>query len=143
MKNLLLLILLSFATFAYAQTGTLKGKVIDENGEIIMFATVAVKKDGSLVTGTQTDFDGDYRFDSLVIGTYDVSVSYVGYQTKTIADVVIFADKDLNLNVEISQGVEIGCSLIYYYYPTLFDLENTTQGAIFNSSEIQRSPIKN
>ena len=135
--------MLSFTAFAYAQTGALKGKVIDENGEVVMFATVAIKKDGSVITGTQTDFDGKYQFDSLAVGTYDVVVSYVGYQTKTIVDVVIFADKDLNLTIEISQGVEIiGCP-VFYYYPNLFDLENTTQGAIFTADEIQKIPIKN
>jgi len=143
MKNLLILIMLSFTIFVNAQTGNLSGTVTDESGEVVMFATVAIKKKGSLVTGTQTDFDGKYQFDSLSIGMYDVAVSFVGYQTKTTADVIIFPNKDLVLNIEISQGVEIIDCPVFYYYPNLFDLGNMTQGIIFSTDEIQRSPIKN
>lgn len=120
----------------------LKGSVFDGNGEPFIFATVAIKKSGSLIAGTQTDFDGNYQFDSLSVGTYDVVVRYVGYQTKTVSNINIFINETVILNVELNQGVELH-DMNHPYTIPLIELDNTTQGQIFGSWEIQRSPIKN
>jgi hypothetical protein len=135
--------MLSFTTFVNAQTTSLSGTVTEEIGEVVMFATVTIKKGKAVIAETYTDFDGKYQFDSLGIDTYDVAVSYVGYQTKTIEDVVIFPDKDLILNIEISQGVEISCPGYFIYYPDLYDFGFNSQGTIFRAKEIEKSPIKN
>jgi hypothetical protein len=142
MKNLLLLIMISFTAFANAQTGNLSGTVTTEDGEIVMFATVAVKMNDSLITRTQTDFDGKYEFDNLEIGTYDVLVSYVGYQRKKISNITILSSGTVVLNVELDQGVELH-DMSHPYTIPLIELDNTTQGQVFGSWEIQRLPIKN
>ena len=144
MKNTLLLFLLTFSAFANAQTVMLQGTVTDgEIGEPLMFATVIVIQNGIVKTGTQTDFDGEYHFDSLAVGTYEVEVQYVGYQPKTIQGVVLFPNKNLTLNIEMSQGVVSDCCCIMIYNPPLIDVWNTTQGTIFNANEIRRTPHKN
>jgi hypothetical protein len=145
MKTLFTIILLSFTAFANAQSVTLQGTITEnETAEPLMFATVIVKQKGIAKTGRQTDFDGKYRFDSLAVGTYDVEVSYVGYPTKTVSGIVLFPDRNLTLNIEMSQGVEIsGCYYITIYNPPLIDVWDTTQGTIFNANEIRRTPHKN
>ena len=53
------IIFLLSATCAFAQTGKIKGKVLDrETGEGIPFATIKVYKDGLLKSGTETDMEG-------------------------------------------------------------------------------------
>ena len=45
-------------TFAFAQTGTLKGVITDiMTGEAIPFANVVAEKNGNKIGGTTTDFD--------------------------------------------------------------------------------------
>ena len=96
--------------FAFGQSTILQGTITEsETGEPMMFATVVVKQNGIVKTGTTTDFDGKYRFDSLAVGTYDVEVRYIGYPTKTISGVVLFPDRNLTLNVEIPQEFIFDC----------------------------------
>lgn len=141
MKQILILIMLSFTAFANAQTENLSGTVTDENGELVMFATVKLKKSGSLIKVTQTDFDGNYQFDSLSVGMYDLQVSHVGCATKSVSNVLIFSNETVVLNVEISQDEGTFCTL--HYTIPLIEHDNTTQGATFTAKEIRRMPIKN
>ena len=62
--------------FLQAQT-SLGGKVIDEESkEPISFGTIALFKNGVLVTGTETDVEGYFNFPDMDPGLYDVEASY-------------------------------------------------------------------
>jgi outer membrane receptor protein involved in Fe transport len=122
---------------AFGQSSSLQGTVTDDSGEPVMFATVKLEKDGSLITGTQTDFDGKYSFSNIDAGTYDLAVSYVGYQTKKTADVVVFEGKSLTLNIEISAGINLTEVVVTYEVP-LIEQDNTSSGAVVTSKEIAK-----
>jgi len=140
---LVFIILGSFVTAFGQASQSLQGTVTDaETGEPLMFATVALNKGGQLVTGTQTDFDGKYSFNGIDAGTFDLVVSYVGYQNKTISGVVIFSGKSLTLNVEVSQGVDLVEIVVTYQVP-LVEQDNTTQGTVVTSKEIDKLASKN
>ena len=82
-----------FATMAISQT-SLQGKVTEaENGEPVLFGNVALYKNGVLVTGIETDFDGNYHFSNIDPGTYDIESSYVGLGTVKISGVIIMAGR--------------------------------------------------
>ena len=52
-------------TFLTAQS-SLEGKVIEaESGEPVIFGNVAIYKNGVLITGTETDFDGNYSMSNI------------------------------------------------------------------------------
>ena len=55
------------------QTGTVKGQVVDANGEPIIGASVLVK---GTTNGTITDFDGNFTLNNASKGILVVSVSY-------------------------------------------------------------------
>ncbi|WP_299156964.1 TonB-dependent receptor [uncultured Tenacibaculum sp.] len=79
MKILSSLIVL-FATFtANSQNVILSGKVVNNNQEPLVGATIAVKK---LKKGTSADFEGAFKL-SLAKGTHTITVSYVGFKTLT------------------------------------------------------------
>lgn len=60
------------------------GRVTDlETGEPILFGSVAVYQNGVLVTGTETDFDGNFQL-WVPPGPTDLEVSYVGYQKQRV-----------------------------------------------------------
>jgi hypothetical protein len=53
--------LVFLSSFAFAQTGSLKGVINDAmSGEPIPFANIIIEKDGDQYAGTTTDFDGKY-----------------------------------------------------------------------------------
>lgn len=61
------------------QTGTVKGQVVDANGEPVIGASVLVK---GTTNGTITDFDGNFTLNDASKGT--LIISYIGYKTKEV-----------------------------------------------------------
>jgi iron complex outermembrane receptor protein/hemoglobin/transferrin/lactoferrin receptor protein len=87
-KSLFLSLLFSFFVLlisAHAQTSagqaTLSGLVVDVNGAAVAGATVRVRRASSDETVATTGADGRYRFESLSMGTYDVTAEAQGFQT--------------------------------------------------------------
>ena len=79
-KNLLILVLLFSTTMMFGQS-KLTGKVVDETNQPLPGASVVVV---GTSTGTSTDFDGNFSFDSNATSG-SITVSFVGYDSKTVA----------------------------------------------------------
>ncbi|MCD8313347.1 MAG: TonB-dependent receptor [Bacteroidales bacterium] len=65
---------------ATQDVGTCSGVVTDITGETVIGASVLIK---GTVTGTITDFDGNFSMDNIPVGSTLV-ISFIGYQTKEI-----------------------------------------------------------
>lgn len=142
-KLLALLALWVLALPLYAQT-SLSGKVTDDTGEPIIFASVALYKNGVLFTGTETDFDGYYHFASLDPGTYAVETSYVGYTKQRIERVLVYAGKANKLDIEMTaDAVNLDEVVVTSYKIPLVEQDNCTQGATIVSDQIRNLPTRN
>lgn len=87
-----------FAQFSFAQNATVRGQITDgETGEMISFANLFVAETSS---GTTTDLDGFYSLE-LAPGTYNLTVSYVGYPDYKIKDLVLAANQEEILNIKL------------------------------------------
>ena len=76
-------------------SGTVSGIMVDEvSKDPIPSATVALwsTRDSSLVTGTITQPDGRFSIDGIRPGSYYLQLSYVGYETQTVADIRLGRD---------------------------------------------------
>ncbi|MBK7630476.1 MAG: carboxypeptidase-like regulatory domain-containing protein [Ignavibacteriales bacterium] len=92
---------ISITTNIIAQTGTLKGKVVDkEYGEPLIGANVLVIGTN---LGAASDIDGNYEIKNISPGTYLLRVSYIGYKTIEIDNVKIVAFES-ELNFELENG---------------------------------------
>ena len=139
---------LAFALFNvinYAPTAAIQGQVIEEStGDPVLFGTVALYKDGVLLTGTDTDLDGNYVFNNLAAGTYEVEVSYMGLKTQRISDVVVKDKERKLLNFSLKdEGVLLEEVQVVGYKVPLVEFDNTTSGSIVYSSDIKALPSKN
>jgi hypothetical protein len=136
-----LMVLIISAGSAMAQKGEIQGKVVDEVGDGIPFANVAVFKDGLLETGAQTDFDGLYSISGLTPGTYDVEASYQGNKQRisgiTVSSGIIFLDP-----ISLKEGVSLDEIVIVYEAP-LVDKGNTSTGGVVTKEDIQRIATRN
>ncbi len=140
---LALVCFLGWSNWADAQT-TLFGKVTDEeNAEPIILGNVVLSKNGVFATGIETDIDGNYSISNLDPGTYDVEVSYTGYQTKKVAGVIIYAGKANKLDIQLSAGVLLNEVVVVDYKVPLIEVDNTTQGATITSEQIRNLPTRN
>lgn len=92
---------LFFSQLLVAQTGKLTGKIIDAaNNEALMGANVTVKE---TKYGKSSLADGTYTI-TLPVGTYIVSFSHAGYQSKNLTGVVITQAQPTVLDVIMQAG---------------------------------------
>jgi len=75
----LLLFLFSFTQAQQAGTTTLRGKISDNNGELLIGASVVLTAEKS--KGTVTDLDGNYTLKIQGSGNTSLTISYIGYKT--------------------------------------------------------------
>ena len=123
---------------------SIEGKISDqESGEPIIYGTVALYKNGVLITGTETDDNGNYAISNIDPGTYDINASYVGYQAKTVEGVILLAGKNTRVDIEISSGTVLDQVVIVEYKVPLVEQDNTTKGGIVTGEQIRNLPMKN
>ncbi len=141
---LLTLLFLMCCSLAFAQT-SLSGKATDtETGEELIGANVVLYKAGVYISGTSTDFDGNYKMD-VDPGTYDVECSYVGFPTNKITGVVVKASQDNKLDIKLGggdEGVTLDEVIVIEYKVPLIEADNTTSGGIQTAEEIRNLPTK-
>jgi len=94
--NFLFIIFLSISIGAFAQTGKVTGKIIDaDSNEPLTFANVIVK--GTSI-GVTSDFEGFYNL-NVPEGTYTLTFSFLGFDTKEITNVKIVKNEVINFDV--------------------------------------------
>ena len=104
------IITLLLSNLIYAgTTGKIAGRVVDnETGEPLIGANVYVK---ILSTGASTDVNGYYFILNVPPGNYEVTASYIGYQSLVKSNVSVKVDKttdlDFNLSSTAVQGQEV------------------------------------
>ncbi len=75
--------------------GMITGTLTDSTtAKPVPFATVSLQTpDGKLITGVNTDDQGAFRLAPVAVGSYKLALTFVGYRTKAIENVVITAEK--------------------------------------------------
>lgn len=92
-----LVIILIFGQSVSSQTGTIKGYAYDSI-ERAPFAGANIYL-LNLGKNTSVDFNGNFVFDSIPAGTYDLKVSYVGYYDTIIKSVRVYNDSIVKLKI--------------------------------------------
>lgn len=138
MKYVFLLALIFFSGQVFAQT-SLSGKVIEEDsGSGAVLANISIYKGTDLVIRTQTDFDGFYHFANLDGGTYNIEVSYIGFSTIRMQNVILYASEANNLDFSLEGHSGLSCGGATYYKVPLIKLDQTTSGATFSAGDLRR-----
>ncbi|HOY31242.1 MAG TPA: TonB-dependent receptor [Bacteroidales bacterium] len=113
MKKLFLLcagIVFLMAQVLGQNTGTIKGKLFDNDSKQTLPGANVVVMGGNTAIGCQTGLDGDYVLKPLAAGTYSIKISYMGYKTVTVDNIQVNPGKisfvdDLFISME---GITIG-----------------------------------
>lgn len=135
--------ILFFASQGFAQvgSGSLQGKLTDtDTGEPLPFVNIVVFLNGSQVTGSNTDFDGNYTVKPLQPGTYDVLYSYVGYNSKQISGVKVNANKITFQDMKLSSGIQLEEVEIVEYKTPLIDKDGGASGGTVTKEDIDKMP---
>src|SRR5665647_1880881 len=101
------LIIAVFTTLAFSQTlkQTVRGTIIDIDNKLpLIGATVIIVGTDPLI-GTATDVNGIFRLEKIPLGRIAVKISYLGYETKTISDIVVNSGKEVVLDLTMQESV--------------------------------------
>jgi len=86
----------------------ISGKVTDQHtGENVIFAMVILYKDSLVVTGTETDLDGNYSFSLSEPGPYLIEVISIGYQPKKVKEINAKEGQINKVDIVLSQSTEV------------------------------------
>ena len=106
-SSLIVVLVALFTLLAHAQSnqGALVGTIFDTSQSAIPGASIIARNTatGQTFTAVSTS-SGDYRFPSLDIGSYDISVAAKGFQTTRQSGVVIQIESTASLNLTLSVG---------------------------------------
>ncbi len=102
LRKVLMIMLLPVLLYSQKQIGTIKGKIIDMDTKSSLYgATISL---AGTVTGAISDMDGNYEIKNVPIGNHVLNITYVGYESIKISDVIVrparitFADAELKVN---------------------------------------------
>lgn len=113
MTGLFAIFTLFCVTALSAQNATITGNVIDNEANEALPGANVVVSNADIQTGAATNSNGDFKVEKLFAGTYTVSISYIGYETKILSDVTISDGETKNLEVILSvQGIQFNSVVI-------------------------------
>ncbi len=122
-------------------TGAIAGRVTDSSGAVIPNADITLT---SKATGTEavvtTDQTGNYRFNLLPPGAYQLRFSAKGFKTSVPPDLTVTVTETRTVNLALSPGeqqetVEVTSA------PGLLQTENATLGTTIQGQTIQSLPL--
>ena len=105
-KTIIFSLSLLFPVFVYSQqlTQTIKGKVLDaESLQPLIGANVIVENTDPVI-GATTDASGYFRLVRVPIGRQTVKVSYIGYETAVIPELLVGSAKELEIEVKLDES---------------------------------------
>lgn len=105
---------MSLNVHAQSSYGSIEGTIKDENGDpLIGVSVLALDPSTNFSRGAVTDENGVYRLLSIPNGTYNVTASYVGYQSVEKQNIKMLIGQVLKLDFDLSsEAVDIGEVLI-------------------------------
>lgn len=88
----------------FAQTGTIKGTVIDKQSENPLEGATIELLNTEIATGVITDFDGRFTIADVPIGRQSIRVSFIGYETLTLPNIDVTTGKDNVVTVQLQEA---------------------------------------
>ena len=142
-----LLLTLSLTAMAQITTSSMAGKVTleDEKGEEVIGATVVAVHEPSGTRYTAvTNTTGRFSIQGMRTGgPYEVTVSYVGFQTKTLKGIILQLAETYNLSVWLSENAQELGEVVISGKASKFAAEKTGAATNINSAQITALPTVN
>ena len=104
MKKLSIVVLWILGHQLMAQTGTIKGVVVDKQSENPLQGATIELLNTEIATGVITDLDGRFIINDVPLGRQSIRVSFIGYESTTIPNIVVTTGKDISLNIALLES---------------------------------------
>ena len=128
--------------FSQSSNGTISGSVGDASGAVIPGVTVTATNTATgVVTTVLSNESGVYNFASLLPGTYAVSGSLPGFQTRTFSDVQLGNAAQLRLNFRLEVATAATAVEVTVEAANLITTSSSSVGEVLSQSQIQNLPL--
>src|ERR1017187_2546480 len=135
----ILLIVFVLAVQGYAQsiTGSLNGRVVDQQGSAVPTAKVpATEATKKLTVGTNTTGAGDFSIPGLAPGSYSVTVEASGFKKLTRPDVALDASDKIALGDFVVQIVALTETIEISATAMTLQTQSSERGAAVTGTQI-------
>jgi len=123
-------------------TGTLMGTVTDPSGAVVPGADVkAVNQDTGLNRETKTNEAGQYRFDLLPAGTYQVRIVSKGFAEQVFGSVGLAVSQTTTIDAQLTPAAQSTVVTVEAAGASLVDLAKTDVSAAITSGDIENLPL--
>ena len=146
MRNIALGVILSLSVIAmpgFGQTtdANLVGTVVDATGAAVPNATVTLTNENTnLKYTTKTDASGEYRFNNMLAGPYDVTASAMGFASNTVKGIDLQLSKTATANISLQVGA-VSATVNVSEAGAVIDTTTAQLQQTFESREITDLPI--
>jgi hypothetical protein len=139
----LLMVLLLCSGAAFGQfSSSIEGSVTDSSGAIVPGATVILTNtDTGVSTTTQTNGDGYYRFPSLGVGKYKVTVTFGGFATVTQENINLTAMHVQDASIKL-QPSTVATSVEVTSAPSAVDTDEAKISSVIDAQSVAELPIQ-
>ena len=134
---LFLFTLFSFSLFAQ-NTGSLNGRIIDSQSEQPLEGASVILKGTSV--GVVTDEDGYFTIKDVPTLTYNVEVSYLGYESQTLFNVILKSAGNIPLLFRLEEVTESLEEVVVIQSPFKSSSETPLSTQTFSAVEIETYP---
>ncbi|WP_278636419.1 TonB-dependent receptor [Capnocytophaga sputigena] len=111
--NIALFLVLPLVAHSQDITQTLRGTIYDQSTHEPLIGATIVVQNSQPVIGTTTDEAGNFSITNLPLGRVSLEISYIGYESRVIPEVMITSAKEVVLSIALKEaateleGVEV------------------------------------
>ncbi len=85
----------------------IKGNVIEKETQLpLPGASISIINSNPII-GTTTDFDGNFTINEVPVGRYNIKISFIGYQTIIINELLVNSAKEVVLKIEMTETANL------------------------------------
>jgi Carboxypeptidase regulatory-like domain/TonB dependent receptor-like, beta-barrel len=133
--------LISTPVYSQIVGGTLSGTITDASGAAVPNATVAIKNGATgVITNAASNAQGLYNSPNLLPGTYEVTVTAAGFDTKVISNVVLAVGAQQVLNFSMKVGTLSEKVQVSEIAPDV-QLASSTISGVIDSNTVLQLPL--
>ena len=133
--------LIPFTCLAQTNEGILAGTVLDPSGAVIEGANVVAKNEATGLSLTATTGSGGaFRFPTLPIGTYDLTVSHSGFNSVTQTGITVQISTTTAVSITLTVG-KSEQTVTVQADTTRIETESSDIGTVITSKQVVELPL--
>ncbi len=103
--SLFALLALTGSVLAQELTSTIKGEVSDKQSQFTIPGANIILMGSDPIIGTTTDMNGRFRLENVPVGRHTIQVSFLGYESVTLGNLLVNSGKELDLNIQMMESI--------------------------------------